>query len=320
VFGCDDAWVWDFWVADDGRLYHLFFLVAPSSLGDPEARHRNAAVGHAVSTDLRHWSRRDDVVGRGAPGQFDSLATWTGCTVRRSDGTWFLFYTGAAQTGRGLAQSIGCATSPDLGTWTKHPGNPVLVPDGHHYPALDAAGHPAAFRDPWVFPDPDGAGWHMILTGAGVVGHAWSPDLVSWQARPALSDPGQGFGVLEVPQVEVVDGRPVLLFSCPPDETTAPVVAANPRGGVWAAPAPSLLGPYPVSGARQLVDDGLYSGRLVRDRGEDRWVFLAFDRDVDSPTFLQISDPLPIGWRDGVLAVGAAPPAPPVAGTSDPSC
>ena len=29
----DDLWVWDSWVADDGDLYHLFFLQAPRSLG-----------------------------------------------------------------------------------------------------------------------------------------------------------------------------------------------------------------------------------------------------------------------------------------------
>ena len=24
-----DAWTWDFWLADDGRSYHLYFLKAP---------------------------------------------------------------------------------------------------------------------------------------------------------------------------------------------------------------------------------------------------------------------------------------------------
>ncbi len=26
-----DSWVWDFWFADDGELYHLFFLHAPKA-------------------------------------------------------------------------------------------------------------------------------------------------------------------------------------------------------------------------------------------------------------------------------------------------
>ena len=41
-----------------------------------------------------------------------------------------------------------------------------------------------------------------------------SDDLIHWQARPPLQRPGEGFGYLEVPQVEVVEGRPVLVFSC----------------------------------------------------------------------------------------------------------
>ena len=45
----DDFYVWDSWVADDGDLYHLFFLQAPRSLGDPGMRHLSATVGHATS-------------------------------------------------------------------------------------------------------------------------------------------------------------------------------------------------------------------------------------------------------------------------------
>src|SRR4029079_4205540 len=30
-----DLWIWDSWAIRDGATYHLFFLQAPSSLGDP---------------------------------------------------------------------------------------------------------------------------------------------------------------------------------------------------------------------------------------------------------------------------------------------
>ena len=49
------AWLWDFWLADDGDRYHLYFLQAPRALGDPGLRHVNARVGHAVSADLVDW-------------------------------------------------------------------------------------------------------------------------------------------------------------------------------------------------------------------------------------------------------------------------
>jgi beta-fructofuranosidase len=34
------AWVWDFWLADDGDRYHLFFLFASRALQDERRRHR----------------------------------------------------------------------------------------------------------------------------------------------------------------------------------------------------------------------------------------------------------------------------------------
>ena len=51
--GSPDHWLWDFWFARDGDDVHVFYLQAPRSLGDPELRHHNATIGHAVSRDLR---------------------------------------------------------------------------------------------------------------------------------------------------------------------------------------------------------------------------------------------------------------------------
>ena len=62
TFAIDGQFVWDFWTAYDEAhgVHHLFHLYAPTSLGDPELRHRNARVGHAVSADLRTWTRLPD--------------------------------------------------------------------------------------------------------------------------------------------------------------------------------------------------------------------------------------------------------------------
>ncbi len=48
----EDRWVWDWWLADDGSRFHVFYLQAPKALGDQHLRHRNATVGHAVSDRL----------------------------------------------------------------------------------------------------------------------------------------------------------------------------------------------------------------------------------------------------------------------------
>src|SRR5260221_602315 len=195
MFALPDSWVWDFWFADDSEQYHLFFLYASRALHDPDVRHYRASIGHAVSADLENWTRVEDALVRADAPAFDDLATWTGSVVRHPDGTWFLFYTGSTRgPGDKNVQRIGYATSQDLVTWRKSAENPVLSADPTWYETI-ASGewHDEAFRDPWVFADPDGDGWHMLITARstagpaferGVVGHAVSADLRHWELRP----------------------------------------------------------------------------------------------------------------------------------------
>ncbi|WP_345801331.1 glycosyl hydrolase family 32 [Microbacterium sp. AZCO] len=317
MFDLPGSWVWDFWFADDGERYHLFFLYASRALQEPDARHYRASIGHAVSTDLVSWRQVADALVRSDGPAFDDLATWTGSTVRHPDGTWFLFYTGASLAADGKnVQSVGYATSTDLHVWTKAPG-PVLGAAAPWYETIESgAWHDEAFRDPWVYPDPDGDGWHMLITarasdgpadGRGVIGHAWSPDLRRWELRPPLSAPSpRGFGQLEVMQVEVVDGRPVLLFSCLAEHASE--ARAETTGGTWAAPADSVVGPFDVEAAYPLTDDGLYVGRLLRRRDDGRWLFFAFRNAGPDGRFVGgVTDPLPVAWRGGRLTVEAEP-------------
>lgn len=314
-----EAWVWDFWLVDDGQKYHLFFLYASRALRDPDARHHRASVGHAVSSDLVDWRRVTDALVRSGPPSFDDLATWTGSVIQHPDGTWFMFYTGATLSPDGNIQTIGCATSADLLTWDKLPG-PVLTADPQWYEKLeDGYWQDEAFRDPWVMPDPDGDGWHMLITARanhgprddrGVVGHAWSPDLRTWQLRPPLTEPGQGFAQLEVMQTAVIEGQTYLIFSCLDGDTSSSRQASGTTGGVWAAPADSVLGPYNIAGAELLTDRSLYVGRIIprRDTGEP--VFLAFRHDAADGSFIgEITDPMTVTHKDGVLKVNTVPVA-----------
>ncbi|GAA1187958.1 beta-fructofuranosidase [Kitasatospora gansuensis] len=320
MFTLPDSWVWDFWFADDGEQHHLFFLYASRALHDPEARHYRAAIGHAVSADLRNWTRVPDALVRADAPAFDDLATWTGSVARHPDGTWFLFYTGSTRAPGGKnIQRIGYATSTDLTTWHKAGANPVLSADPTWYETLDSGRwHDEAFRDPWVFPDPDGDGWHMLITARategpaferGVVGHAVSADLREWHLRPPLTAPAvRGFGQLEVIQTEIVDGRPVLIFSCLAEHASELRRAGGTRGGIWAAPAESLLGPFDIDAAEQVTDDRYYSGKLVRRR-DGRWVLMGFHHTGPDGTFTGgVSDPVPIRW-DGRRMTFEAEPA-----------
>jgi hypothetical protein len=308
VLELPDAWVWDFWIVDDGERYHLFFLRASRALLDPDRRHRRASVGHAVSTDLRTWTlRADALVAADAPAP-DDLAIWTGCVVRGPDaGPWHFFYTGVTDVGGALVQTTCLATSADLDTWTRHPDNPVLRADPRWYDTLATGAADEPWRDAWVFPDRDGEGWHLIatarsLTGPsgdrGVVGHGWSPDLVRWESRPPLTPPGSGFDQLEVTHVEIVDGRPLLLFSCLHAELAPARRLEEPTGGIWAAAGSPGGDEFDaladVRSARLISDDRLYVGRTIRDRNGE-WVLMAFhNRGADGTFVGAISDPMPL--------------------------
>lgn len=308
TFALHDHWVWDFWLADDGDRFHLYYLHAPKALGDPALRHRNAAIGHATSLDLVEWEDHGPVLGPGHPDGFDGTATWTGSVVRGPDGLWRMFYTGSrfeSPTSNANVETIGMASSADLHTWVKAP-EVIVRADPRWYETIgDGTWREEAWRDPWVFADPAGDGWHMLVTARakhgdgddrGVVGHATSADLRDWEVGPPLSKPGAGFMHVEVPQVTVVDGRVLLLFSCAGSELAA--ARAGGTGGIWALEPQALAGPFDLENARLLSPETRYSGRAVRDR-DGAWVLLAFENGTTDGDFVGvISNPIGVAWSD----------------------
>ncbi len=317
-----DHWVWDSWpVPDpgDGRR-HLMFLYAPRSLADPDLRHDNAAIGQAVSDDLRTWTRLPDVVVPGPAGAVDDHATWTGSVVRAPDGRWHLYYTGVTRADGVYLQRVCRAVSNDGQNWRKDP-EPVLSADPRWYALAGGNAWPDEhWRDPWVFADPGGNGWHLLVTARarpeqwpqvhvddlGVIGHAWSADLDRWEARPPLSVPGGGFGHLEVPQVVHVDGRWCLVFSCLHGELAPSRGDAGATGGHWLVADVDPAGPYDTRRAVPLTDDTLYAGRIWRgDSGQP--VLVAFDNRWTTDCGGTLVDPLDVAL-DTAEVLGAPPP------------
>lgn len=306
------SWVWDFWIADDGDRYHLFFLKASRALIDPDRRHWRATVGHATSSDLVNWTEHADAVIPDDSPAFDDLATWTGSVVREDGGRWRMFYTAVSRAEGGLNQRISSVVSDDLFTWHREPDRQILEPDSRWYETAETRKWPdQAWRDPWVFRADDE--WHMLITARanhgdadnrGVIGHATSRDLLTWTVQPPLSEPGAGFGHIEVVQVAVVDGVPVGLFSCLSTELATARRENDPVGGVWAFPMGSLTGPFPLADSYRLTDERLYVGRLVQDRA-GQWQMLAFRNDDGNGGWVgEVSDPHPVEWKGGRLVVG----------------
>ncbi|MDX6723181.1 MAG: beta-fructofuranosidase, partial [Solirubrobacteraceae bacterium] len=316
-----EQWVWDSWIADDGDLYHLFFLSAPRALGDPGLRHTAARIGHATSSDLRVWEHHGEALGPSASG-WDDLALWTGSVARGDDGVWRMYYTALSSAGHGVKdQRLGLAESDDLMTWRRVGDRPLVEPDPRWYRTLDGTdpAHPASetWRDPFVFRDPGGDGWHMLITardaGAprlrdGVVAHARSDDMRTWELAPPLSEPA-GFGQIEVPQVRVIDGRPVLVFTCHPEEQSD---EQNERFGpfsTWYVLGDSTTGPWDIDAARPFADEPkLFAAPLVRDR-DGGWAFVGFrNQEPEGILSFDIMDPIPVALEDGALRAVARRP------------
>ena len=301
----DDHWTWDFWTAQDGEDTHLYFLKAPRSLGDPDLRHRNARVGHAVSTDLREWTVLEDALGPGELGAWDDLATWTGSVVRDGD-DWWMFYTGIGTDSDGLRQRIGRARSADLVSWTKDPEFVLDAPE--MFEQLDTSVWPdLCWRDPCVFADPERGGWAMLVTarmpdgpvdGRGVVALLRSDDLCSWTPVGPVTPLGD-WGHLEVPQVVEVDGRHRLVFCAYADCTSA---ARQERVGAVTGThylvGDSPTGPFtPDSDGIFAADEAgsLYAGKILTDPLTGGPALLAFLQFDSEGTFVGgLSDPVAV--------------------------
>jgi beta-fructofuranosidase len=301
-----DKWVWDFWFAQDGADYHIFYLQAPRALGDEYLRHWHVSIGHAVSSDLQHWQVLPDALAPSVEYKdvFDSYTTWTGSIIHYR-GLWYMFYTGGNRVEKGRIQRVGLATSIDLITWEKHPSNPLIVADSQWYDLIDLdIWHEQAWRDPWVFRH-NGA-FHALITGRanhgpvdgrGVIAHARSLDLVQWEVLPPITKPGL-FGHMEVPQLISANGCYYLLFSC-----GSKLLSSQGRNrfknktGSYYLCGEAPLGPFRYLSDEPLIGDengSLYSGKFVQGPDDD-WYLMAFNNyDKDGNFVGEITDPMPV--------------------------
>lgn len=322
VLALDDKWIWDFWLARDGADWHIYFLQADKSLGDPELRHRNVTQGHAVSRDLRTWTHRGTCLSPAPGPAWDDWTTWTGSVVKDGDGLWHLFYTGTRHgEEQGLKQRIGHATSRDMHSWSRVGDGLCLDLSGTDYEEYTPGHwHDRAMRDPWVMRDPDGDGWLMYFTArvpghaepnaGGAIGFATSPDLHTWTLQPPVYAGGM-FGQMEVPQVFSHRGRWYMAFCTaaqhwseayrafnpqPPVTGTHYLVAGHPRGPWTVAPGPFLDGSEPAA---------RYAGKLV-DTG-DGLALMGFLHSAPDGSFVgAVSDPIPLAVDgSGLLHVKA---------------
>jgi beta-fructofuranosidase len=269
-------------------------------------------VGHAVSDDLKSWTVVRDALAISDSPAFDSYTTWTGSVVQDDNGLWWMFYTGTSREDGGNVQAIGAATSKDLLVWEKLEQNPLVRPDSTWYELLgDDETDAEHCRDPWVFRFPNQDQWHMLFTARaktgsfrqrGVIGHAVSDDLVRWQVTEPLSVPNCGFHELEVLQFELVDGVPLVIFSCYwtniSDERLNQV---GKQGLTYSVVVDENLNSVDISAARPFTHAPLYASRLVQDR-KGAWFLVGFVDYVDGQFGGYLPDPVPVS-ADPVLGL-----------------
>ena len=210
----DGMTMWDPWfVVHEGQA-HLFHLQrrSGSNRTAAEADH----IGHATSRDLIHWTEQPLTVGPGEKGGLEDLQPWTGCTVVK-DGVFHLFYTMRSSRDDARNQHIGLATSRDLVTWHRHPGNPVIAPDPRWYvhegkPEPD---NKVGCRDMKIVRDPAGNGWIGFFAAtvpaeeeaeAACIAVARSKDLIHWEQMPPAFVPKR-YGEVEAHDVFPLGGK-----------------------------------------------------------------------------------------------------------------
>ena len=307
-----DKWIWDFWFAHDPQgSVHVFYLQAPRDIGDPDLRHWNVSVGHAVSDDLVRWRLRPDALEPSTLPAWDDMSTWTGSIIRH-DERWHLFYTGTSDVEQGLVQRIGMAVSEDLDNWERCAA-PVIEADSQWYERLGSAWPDEAWRDPWVFRGEDGL-FHLLITARsntgevferGCIGHAQSADLLAWEVTGPITTPGE-FGQLEVPQVLEIDGTWFLLFCCDAKHQSPARRRRGVGSGTFYVPGPSALGPFDINGALPLQVDrraSRYAGRIVEHYGPH---FISWLRTGENAEFIGgLPDPVPVIPRGQRIELGA---------------
>lgn len=203
------------WMNDPNGLiqwrgqYHMFYQHNPD-----EAYWGPMCWGHAVSTDLVHWTHLPIALAP-TPGGADKDGCWSGCAVN-NDGVPVLIYTGVRPQVQCLALPDD-PNDPNLVQWHPYEGNPII------------AGPPAGlgltddFRDPCIWRE--GKTWYMVVGSSvrdvgGIILLYRSPDLVHWEyVQPILTgdktrrDPFPTGTMWECPNFFALEGRHVLTIS-----------------------------------------------------------------------------------------------------------
>jgi hypothetical protein len=282
-----------------GATWHLFYTELRTAV-TPATR-----IGHAVSTDLVHWTERPTVITQGAA-DWCATGTWAPQVLASPSGGWVMLFAGENVAG---SEVIGLLTSGDLDSWQLAPENPVFAPTD----TLVRWGPDFACdcRDPFVFFQ---NGTYVMLYTAmtnppkrPMIGRAESLDLVHWvdTGAFAIDDATGSLTVLESSSLVFGTNRVELHFT----RSHAQMITAPTAAGPW--DFANLVDVEPKGGAAEFVKDGAVTllSRLRYDTCLAPTAIIVIDTVTANATSYTIPGPpvLPATWSSDGDAFGFAP-------------
>lgn len=118
--------------------------------------------------------------------------------------------------------------------------------------------------------------------------------MLTWELQPPASAPA-GFGELEVAQARIVEGRPLLVFTCQPERQSDEQIARFGRFSTWYVLGDCLTGPWDVGMARPFESEPELSAAPLVQRRDGSWAMLGFrNREMSGVASLEILDPIPV--------------------------
>ncbi len=245
----------DGWFMSDGTvfyedgLYHVFFL---TKRNDDPPRLPGTSIGHATSPGLIHWRDQPLALTPGIRGSNDENG-FGAVSVVRGPERYYMFYN-LMET----SPVIHRASSLDLTHWTKEPERVCLKPEKWYQDGLGCA-----WRDPFVFRDPESGQYVMLITAAtrndagtptfnGCIAWAASDDLENWTFKPPLYSPNLSCG-LEMVGMFYEGGRYYLTI-CFGELLNISYRVADCLEGPYRRPAQDVLSRWFHYGARAFSD------------------------------------------------------------------
>jgi beta-fructofuranosidase len=183
--------------------YHLGYIYQSRKRGKSEH-----VWGHAVSTDLFHWSLYPDMLNV-QDGDIEK-GIFSGGAFLSKDSVPHIMYHGEGAS----ANLVAYSTDPDLKVWKKFDGNPVLKTTEGGNPRDPKGGKYTAW-DPEGWYDKKSGNYYQI-SGGNIAGFFKSKDMYKWEYLGDLIDPKNTMRDpsedLSCPDMFTIGSKSVLLF------------------------------------------------------------------------------------------------------------